>query len=255
MKLFKRICVVVFSVLSTIATILSIKNYFDLKDSNFMISSLTNRPIITVIDPPKILSVRYLLDKKGLNKYFAQPNGVQDSSLLACTLNVETSITLKNIGTSSASIIFMCFRDFPSGKDKIRDIIENEDLNNTAPKLYDSFYVYRQLKPFDSFSYKFKKNIYFVKNDTTVFHYLFYYCNEIGSLFDTYYWGRFVINDVDFYYTNGYSEKNKKVYRIVYSNPDSSRNSIKFIDFNEQSMSYQRDVSLKLVKKIEKLFK
>lgn len=177
-----------------------------------------------------------------------QKNIEDTSSTIDVKSNFKTKITfhLENIGNSNAKIVASILIDTISGNEKIRETMFNKNIpfkiDTSGIDFYEKLQIQQQKKKDIIFSHE----VNFFVNNTFTMHLLIIYYNDMGMLYDTYYWVRFKKKDLNF--TAIVDTWNNNIVGLKIEKNDLN-NYLQRIDDNNTYKIY----SLKEKKKIEKL--
>jgi hypothetical protein len=172
-------------------------------------------------------------------------------------------IYFENVGNCKAIIDWRIGTDTASGTDYIRTSILNKDfffMKTYGMNQYSTFNSMKELEINEKDSAILNLRISDEVNDTVIFHILFLYNNELGNVFDSYYWVRFLMRPpfqisfsldtivppnggtfhVDQYQING-------VDQVINNKGDN----VKFIDYRSTSMLYSKDEAQQIMTNIE----
>jgi len=220
-------------IISLIAISIDWRQNIRLDKLQYELNSLNFKPVIEVSDVfltsfrERFDSITFLADK------------VDSTGLIKMKSEIETDITfnIKNIGNSNAKIVAAFCIDTISGDDKLRELIYREGLTHKYDSSNNEFYSFQQLQPKYKDKLKFHKKIDFVNNETFAIHLLVLYKNDMGILYDSYYWAKFQKKDllIDFIVDSRNGQ-------IVYSKiVGDMRDYVKFIDENIAYKIYTKE--------------
>jgi hypothetical protein len=157
-------------------------------------------------------------------------------------LTVDPEIVVTNDGSSVATVIFNAVTDKYSGLPEMRKALLSENYEEFCTvKLLDEFYQTITLLPGKSIPFRYPHeigNINFEKDEFTI-HYLTIYTNEIGNVYDSYFWIRFKMRPIE-----GRVEGTDEKLNIILEKLEGS---LKVIDTHFQTCMYTHDESKKIL--------
>ncbi len=151
------------------------------------INNLNYKPTIKV-DSIKLKNFREKVDSFLITPDIADSQGIIN---LKSTIETEVVFDLENIGNSKANIITALCIDTVSGDDKLRNYLHDGIYKLSYDSSNGVFYKFWELQPGDKDELHFKKNIQFIDDGNFTIHLLLIYQNELGTIYDTYYWAKF----------------------------------------------------------------
>jgi len=165
-----------------------------LKKLQYEFNSINYRPTIKI---ENILLTAFLerIDSINFSKYLIDTmTDIKVNSKIQTDINFD----LINIGNSTAKIVAAYCIDTVSGDAKLRELIYKKVIELQFDSSNNEFYTYWHLLPSDKDKLKFHKTIDFINKNIFTIHLLLFYENDLGMLYDTYYWARFKKNDLTF---------------------------------------------------------
>jgi len=157
-------------------------------ESNYILNATLNAPILEVIDPLETLEWHFSptdLKKSDL-----------DSTLdIYVECRIKGWLRFKNTGNVTARIIAYCDVDSFTADDYLRENLldENKRNANIHPRKWASkeFFAAREVFPSDTIFIEVDEKINrFQQDSLTVLHIIILYTNDMGALYDTYYFLR-----------------------------------------------------------------
>jgi len=162
------------------------------KEIRYIQNAVEHRPRLVPISIPEI---REIFLNEGREK-------MQNNKVKRIESSIDISLILKfiNKGNDTARIKGYIQGDTLSGEAEIRKIILDEDFNRISiPSLVEKgFYREFDIIPGEIWEKKINLNIKSLSDKGGTLHFLIFYENSSGALFDTYYWCRFssIINKI-----------------------------------------------------------
>ncbi len=157
-----------------------------LQDNDFINQSLQNRPILSIIGKPEVKRVEYDIQAEMLN------GKVINSS--ATKLKIDTKIRIRNDGNTNAHLILYAVTDRLSGLPEIRDATTSKFKNFPGKLdigLIKDYYQTVDILPGKEHIIETSRPVQNINEGLFNIHYYLVYKNEVGNVYDTYYWARF----------------------------------------------------------------
>ncbi|WP_258104491.1 hypothetical protein [Marinoscillum sp. MHG1-6] len=174
-------------VLSVIALTYDCSQNKKISELQTNLNNLNYKPTIKV-DSIKLINFRERVDSILITPDIADSQGIVN---LKSTIETEVVFDLENIGTSKANIITALCIDTVSGDDKLRNFLYDGIYKLSYDSSNGVFYKFWELQPGDKDELRFKKNIQFIDDGLFTIHLLLIYQNELGTIYDTYYWAQY----------------------------------------------------------------
>lgn len=165
-----------------------------IENLDYIKNALENRPVLTLMEPPRIDSTIVFLDSlktvNPLKDTIVFGSGATVGSIYA-HYEIYLTFKYKNKGSSQAILAMTVAADTNSGSYflSLSKIMSNRFLK----KYYDKdFYKLHYILPGDSIEIKMNKRIQCFDNQNNfTIHFRTFYVNDIGAMFSTYNWIRF----------------------------------------------------------------
>ena len=157
-----------------------------LEDTDFINQSLQNRPVLSIIGNPEVKRVEYEIKAEMLN------GKVINSS--ATKLKIDTKIRIRNDGNTNAHLIFYAVTDRLSGLPEMRNITISKFKNFPGKLdigLIKDYYQTIDILPGKEHIIQTSRPVQNINEGLFNIHYYLVYKNEVGNVYDTYYWARF----------------------------------------------------------------
>lgn len=171
--------------LAVFSTFRSCSSEMEIQKRDYLISSIDYRPRLKLSNP-KITMIDLVSDSVPVKKN----NDLSDSiGNLYAKVTLKIRIKVTNIGNNSAKIVGYVFTDTISNEQVIKDILKDSNRKNINSK--DTLklpHLYKDLTPIDTTFIELEYCPQLILNNQFMIHLVLYYENELGQLFDTYYW-------------------------------------------------------------------
>ncbi|MCE5251109.1 hypothetical protein LLG96_12905 [bacterium] len=185
-----------------IAILISIFGYYSnvkqnakINKMNFQIRSMEYKPNLVIQKEPLI---EFFIPKILPEKTITTDNHIIEFFVEIDSLRLKLEV--KNEGNHSARLCAVIQTDSTAGYTMLRNILLDKKLRNRQLKsaiLFPDFYQNIELKNNQTKIFDEKYPIIqFPKDSEFVLHFLYLYTNDIGILYDTYYWARYSIKEV-----------------------------------------------------------
>jgi hypothetical protein len=165
-----------------------------IEDLDYNNKALEYRPLLEVVGNPQITSVGIAGEKKFATRYLLDTTQNPDRFVdIPCSLTVETKLCIVNSGTSLAEVYAYTWEDTLSGGPQLRNRLLDKKLREHGFVLSPTtdYFSIQDIKPGDTSYFNLSHTAHFVKDNAFTMHFLVLYMNEVGSLYDTYYWARY----------------------------------------------------------------
>lgn len=217
----------------------------ELNELSFQNAGIQNRPILKIVGHPLIKSIRGTSEAPITTKNINERN-------LGLTLSLGIEVKLINDGDSIAKIMFEAASDKYTGTPEIQKYVLDPDRRkNIKFDLINHFYKVVEINPH-------KERDFFLPITITnpnregmfTIHYLFIYSNEIGNVYDSYFWARYKTKPVKTLVT----EKTDKIIKLTVIANELMK-SIELVDVNYSTKMYSKEESRNLFNLLRKLNK
>jgi hypothetical protein len=161
--------------------------------------ALEHRPLLEVVGNPQITSVGIAGEKKFATRDLLDTTQDSDRFVdIPCSLTVDTKLCIVNSGTSLAEVYAYTWEDTLSGDARLRYRLLDRELRENGFILSPStdYFTIQDIKPGDTSYFKLSHTAHFVKDNAFTMHFLLLYMNEVGVLYDTYYWARYDVKPI-----------------------------------------------------------
>jgi hypothetical protein len=275
-----------------ITTFFVVTDHCNQEKMNYSLNSISHQPALKIINTPQIVGtgvyqhdsafgMNRFLDSITTNdkqfavikKYYSVPlqfsiplHNFPDSNIKSldvvltdwkCTLD----LTIANTGNSKAILLFNKHNDFPDGSPFFRDAylegFRKLDKISKHPNEYvnQDFYKVKEILPNDTLKIRVAHNIEFPFCGIFTLHFIQYYSNDRGNIYDTYYTARFRLMLPDSGVTGKFIKKDSTHFTFTYKY-NVFEFGPHFIDCNQTTFSYakfQSDKIYNYYKKIKEL--
>lgn len=154
--------------------------------AEFTAQGLQNKPILSIIGKPEVTKVEY---KTTVEMFGGKVIKTTDTKL-----KISTRIRIRNDGNSNAHLIFYGVADRLSGAPELRNIISSK-FNSFQGKLdigfIEDYYHTVDIMPGKEHTIETSRQIQNINEGLFNIHYYLVYKNDVGNVYDTYYWARF----------------------------------------------------------------
>ena len=189
---------------STISLIRDCYQEKNIENLNFKLNAIKYQPRIKVIGDHKInrvwsdssfnpFSIDQFFTKDSTNKILDIP--------IKVNFHIKSALKVTNIGNSIAKIIGKIYCDTLTPIPIIRNLLINQEFDKfeDGGALFPPFFQ-NELLPngVDTIEIKFEQSIHFISNQKFVLHYLILYKNELGNIYDTYFWVQYELKELIF---------------------------------------------------------
>jgi len=150
------------------------------------------KPDLRVVGEPIINSVKINVDTYRFHNMRLE-SLLCETLNVYCFLEISSELVITNVGTSLARLYAVLCSDTLSGDINIRKklIAKNEEKLHLTLFPIEDYYKTKEIPPNDTFIIEFKQVLQCVSEGKFTLHYFILYDNEIGSLYDRYYWARY----------------------------------------------------------------
>lgn len=183
-----------------------------LEKIEFQLSSIKFQPKLKIVDKPKIIKIwsdtsNILKDSRDL----IVSESVNDTPTFEFPIQFNTAVNLKitNIGNSLGKILLIAYSDTTGDIDLLREKIKVDEAVRSSKQFPDFTESEILANAVDTIDLQFELPIQFVDKQLFTLHFLILYENELGNIYDTYYWSEYKIEDIIFPF--GYRNENGKL--------------------------------------------
>jgi len=212
-------------------------------------NALTFRPRLELIGNPIIKNMQLSYDKEVFNPFFTPDSVINDTiASVKGEMTLTASFKLKNRGDAIAKIQVQSLTDTFSSEPilriKLLDAIESGKIKIE----YFNNYSKLNLGKDDSTVIDIDTDIGFVIDNEVNLHFIVFYENEFGHLYDTYIWVVFDNVPTLFRPKIGYDEKSKRIFGVLEEQYSPDRFKCKIV--NTETKFYD----MKTANRIKKFF-
>ncbi len=180
-------------IVSIVAMSLSTCWHYDQGKKLKQMQGAQNRPLLSIFNKPIIYSFK----GKNIEPILTQDviDAVRNNELLIIetSLTIDTKITLTNKGNSIAKLLAWMLVDRPTGDTDVRNELFNAEKRNKW-KFHgnNDYYETLTILPGKEHTFNFSRTIANItENREFTLHYYFLYQDELGNIYDSYYWARY----------------------------------------------------------------
>lgn len=179
--------VVVALIFSTINLFDNSKQRKDINQINYRLNSLDYQPRLKVISIPEWSNLEYSAKLDYKNVEPPPPGDSVATFMTTPKVTINTKLKIVNVGTAKAELLAVVHNDTTVAYDILRDkIYKNIKIKTSS---FSEFLTDEVLpNAIDTVDIEFNHRIRFFEDNKFVIHYLILYKNELGQVFDTYYW-------------------------------------------------------------------
>lgn len=223
-----------------------------IKTTTYSVNALQHRPLLEITGQPILKKCKPTISNHvGTSLEEEDKKGIQ-----LLVKDLEVSLRLKNNGNSSAYIFAIVGCDKSTGKPFLRDQVF--DKTDGEIRLHigtlPGFYSDNQILPSQDKEFELISDIGDVdENGVFVRHYIVLYKNELDMVYDTYYWCRFRLRELD-------KDENDQIHAFVMPLALDDGNSIEYkivvidyLDSNFSTKTYSKEESEEIVSNINKI--
>lgn len=164
-----------------------------IKTTTYAVNALQHRPLIEITKQPILKSCNPSISNRVVSAL------EEEKGLQLLIKDLEVSLHLKNNGNSPAHVFTIVGCDKSTGKPFLRDQIFDKTGDEIRLHIgsLPGFYADNQILPTQNKEFELTSDVKEVDyNGVFVRHYLVLYKNELGMVYDTYYWCRFKLTDI-----------------------------------------------------------
>lgn len=188
----KSFVISIFAIILTLFSYIYLYYRHEKEDERFEVlqyetNGIRYRPKLEIVGKPII--ERVILKRDSVNRSGDFINAYNK-------LGFTAELNFKNTGNTDAKILAVIQTDTVSGAAFIRDMLLSETMRaRKLNKVYlmNEFFLFKEVSRDDTTSFKVNHELNFITNSEAVLHFLVLYENELGNLYDTYYWAKFKI--------------------------------------------------------------
>jgi len=162
-----------------------------IEESNYMNMAMKFRPDLKVVNSPEIISFELAsTDKISVSEFYDSQSDTID---IHSSLTIKAKLNLVNVGNARAKVYAFGRMDTLSGDPKIRELLLNKKGREHSMKfapISDYFWI-KDVKPDDTTCFNLSHAIKFIEDSKFTVHFIFLYENDVGVLYDTYYWANY----------------------------------------------------------------
>lgn len=216
-------------IISTISIIIDWRQNIQLDNLQYELNALNFKPVIKV---NKIFLTSFKESEDSISFHHDLVDSNRQTSTKS-KIEIDITFDIENVGNTNAKIISAFFTDTTSGDDILRELIYGKRLVHRNYFANNEFYSFLQLQPKDQYKLKFRRKIQFINEELFALHLLIFYKNDLGILYDSYYWAKFQKKDLKIDSRNGHT---------IYSKLIGDMNDFaKFIDDNITYKIYKKE--------------
>jgi len=162
----------------------------DLDSLSYLVSAHENHPRLKVSKEFEIVGM-------DVQNYIAPDSldSQNDTVRISTYFIISGGLQVVNIGNSLAKLLMTASYDSLTYSPVMRESVQKLD-DRLKKALFIRTYRLEEILPGDTAYLKFSRPIYYVRDHRFTLHIFLLYSNEIGNLFDTYYWATYDIKDM-----------------------------------------------------------
>jgi hypothetical protein len=186
-------------VLATFVSVRDCSQNKRIEDLDYNSKAMEYRPRLDIVGNPQITSVGIAGEKKIATRDLLDTSQNSDTFIdIPCSLTVDTKLCIVNSGNSLAEVYAYTWEDTLSGNAQLRYRLLNKKLRENGFVLSPTtdYFTIQDIKPGDTSYFKLSHKANFVKENSFTMHFLLLYKNEVGVLYDTYYWARYDVTPI-----------------------------------------------------------
>lgn len=217
-------------IISVFALTISTCNDRKLEKINYKLSSIEYRPRL-IISEPEIVKLNYIIDSIPVKKEINKDDSIAD---VFAKFDLELRLKITNSGNHTAKILGWAITDTLSDSPILKSILKESNRKRKISEDTIKFsYQLTEVRPNDFCFIRVRHTPQFIKENKYILHVMLFYENEIGQLFDTYYWLNLKTNEIvipnPFIFENDslkMSEFAKELFRIIETQQENNFSSI-----------------------------
>ena len=192
------------------------------------------KPIIKLSNKPDVVSFNIKFNPSKLEEITSNKNLSSNELIeLDAQLSLKFKMNIFNDGYQKASLILNFIADTLTDVDFMRDVILTKRIDKIEYKNIPApNYMINELQPGDATELSFNHNIQFFRDRKFTIHYILFYENELGILYDTYFWFVFKMNTL--HIQEDFKKVNSDIYHR-YAVTDKSANEVFSCEVNRSS--------------------
>lgn len=173
------IIAVLSGVIAVLSGIVGVKNISDTNKLNEELNKLNYSPQLIVTEC-KLSNFKFIS---------------YDSTIIHASFFLNIDLKLKNIGNNNAHLMIYMPNDTTSGEDIFRKYKNRKQFREDIKRAVKSYYADKSIYPTKECVIHFSNaNIVYIRDSTFTIHFWLVYRNDIGTIYDTYYWYRARVN-------------------------------------------------------------
>ncbi len=192
-----------------------------IEELSYNYQAIEHRPKLIVVHEPVIESFELRSGELSSSDLIADSDSIdigQGIVDIPCVLTIRSKLKVTNRGNWLAKMCARFVCDTTSGSDNIREYLLDDKTRENRFRLLptEDYFKLKEIAPGDTIDLGFVDKVAFMSDGSFTVHYLMLYENEVGALYDTYYWARYQTLPV--YVKPEYKTVDGKLYmRLIYN--------------------------------------
>ncbi len=194
---FNKCLTIAASIVSILSILVTILLHFRQDEKIKQMQGAVNRPILRVLNTPKVYSISGKSKKPIPTKTLKEAVNKEEFIHIDVSLTLETKITVKNEGNSIARLLVWGLTDRATGDAHIRsELLDAEKRKKWKIHRTDEYYKTLSILPGGEHTFNLSCTIHEInKNKEFTLHYYFLYKDELNNICDSYYWARYATEE------------------------------------------------------------
>ena len=162
-----------------------------IQELNYWTSAMQFKPFLKVVGNPIITAFQFEGDSKFATRDIFNASDTTIKFIdIHCTLTIDFKLNIMNEGNTIADVYAILWSDTLKGRDKMRDLLFNKDTRERelGRPIIGDYLTLKSVPAGDTVDYEMTHTVRFFEENDFMMHFLFLYRNEVGTLYDTYYW-------------------------------------------------------------------
>ncbi|MGB2698066.1 MAG: hypothetical protein WBD28_09465 [Candidatus Zixiibacteriota bacterium] len=162
-----------------------------IEELNYWSNAMQFKPSLKVVGDPITTAFQFEGDGKFATRDILNASDTTTKFIdIHCTLTINFKLNIMNEGNTMADVYAVFWSDTSKGRDKMRELLFNKDARERelGKPIIGDYLTLKSVPPGDTVDYEMTHTVQFFEENDFTMHFLFLYRNEIGTLYDTYYW-------------------------------------------------------------------
>lgn len=164
---------------------------------DYSVKAMGYKPFLKVVGKPVVQSFEIFSDTNSLKMSIQHEKLTSTDSILdiPAFITVHFKLPITNNGNSLSKIIATCLADTLTGTDILRRWLFNGKLRKLHFDILPSedYFTSKEVAVGETVNLQLKRTVGFISEGQFTLHFFILYENDIGNVYDTYYWARYQI--------------------------------------------------------------